>query len=119
MAVVYTKQKGGYRIATLQILNGQVNSDSLEMQGGTLVGLQIPVALTGTSLKVQGSTDNSNWFDMKKSDNTAIAITTPTTAGLFKFAPADTDAVPYIRFVSQAAEAADRNLTAFLADYKV
>lgn len=119
MATKPAKMKGGLRQTEFTIANGATVSDALELNGGTLVGLQIPVAMTGATLAIQCSLDGgATWFAVKDAAGTAKTVVANAT-GFYKFPPADFDGIYWLRFVSSSAEGADRTLTAVFADYKV
>ncbi len=91
---------------TVTIPSGGSNSGSLtpgEYSQGTF---QTPAALTGTTITVQFSNDDTNW--------TAAAAAISVSADSTYVIPADAFKAKYIRFVSNGTEAAARILTLFL-----
>ena len=60
---------------TATIANGQQVSNAINLNGFVLVAVLLPAAFTGTALTFQGSLDGTNFFDMKKSDGTALSYT--------------------------------------------
>jgi hypothetical protein len=60
---------------TATIANGQTLSSAIVLNGFTPVSILMPAAFTGTALTFQGSLDGTNFFDVKKSDGSALSYT--------------------------------------------
>lgn len=100
--------------ATVKIAAAGTTSEALSCANKTIVGVIVPVAMTGTSMKFQGSMNDITYYDVLKSDGTNLAITL-TGVGMYKVYAADLVGLEYVRLVSNGAEAAERTLSLVVA----
>jgi hypothetical protein len=133
MAVIEEVNKGGFiangtsgiKEVIVDIANGAQNSETYQPNAyETLVGIVIPVAHTRLTLKLQGSLDNSNWFDVRFIDlltgaTALVQVPTATTTGIYKVPPSVTDGIPFLRLVSvEGTEGALRSPVMLFVDYR-
>lgn len=90
---------------------------ALDQNPFSIAGLIVP-ATDGTSLALEASFDDgATWHPMLAEDATAIALTT-SAAGYFVLNPQQMMAADHIRVVSDAAETAQRTITAVFRIYE-
>ena len=98
--------------ATITIANSTTISSSVDLLGTALLAFIAPAAWTTSTVKIQGSTNNSNWSDLYDQYGFAVSSWTALTAGAAY--SVDTPAMlpyRYIRFVAGTAQAANRTFT--------
>lgn len=86
------------------IANGGTTSDAIALRGASVIGIAFPASVTGTSMTVQFSMDTVTWKDIS-----GLTLSADDDDGYNIFPPIE--GWPYIRFVSNGAEAAERILT--------
>lgn len=119
MATDYGKKEfGGVRSIPFEIASGSTTSDTIKLDGRTVVGLVIPVAPSGATFTFQAALphDSANFYTVKDQSNLAITITTG--VGVYKLSPSEMDGLELIRVVSASSEAALRSLTLLVSNYK-
>jgi len=95
---------GGPRVT---IPNGQTVSNAIDLGEQVIVGIQMPSGFTGTSLTFQASADAITYVAV--TDKAAAAYTVTVSASKYiVISPYDLAGVRFVKFVSQAAEGADR-----------
>lgn len=98
--------------AAITVANSTTISASVDLLGTTILAFIAPAAWTTSTLKIQGSADNSNWSDIIDPDGDPVSSYAAITAGA-----AYSMDVPamlpyrYIRFVAGTGQAADRTFT--------
>jgi hypothetical protein len=95
--------------ATVTILNGATVSNGIDLGTMRLVGFLLPV-MTGVAITFQASLDNVTYTIVKKLDGSSYSITTASSTYVV-IPPDDLAGVRWIKFVSGAAEGADRIIT--------
>lgn len=133
MAVIEEVNKGGFiangtsgiKEVIVDIANGQQDSEVYQPNAyETLVGIVIPVAHTRLTLKLRGSLDGTNWFDVRFIDlltgaTALVAVPTATTVGIYKLPPSVTDGIPFLRLSSvEGTEGALRSPVMLFVDYR-
>lgn len=98
--------------ATITIASSTTISSSVNLNGLTIVGFIAPAAWTTSTLKIQGSMDGTNFYDIYDYTAAAVSSWSAITAG----AAYTVDVVnmlpfTYIRFVAGTAQAANRSFT--------
>lgn len=113
-----------YELPTAVISAAGVNSTVLDLRGVLLHGLVWPSAMTGTNVKMQGSVDGTTFYDVVDFNGTAVSFAVATFAGKMHWIAAETSGggialnpAPYIRLVSDGAEASDRTFTAYVREF--
>ena len=79
-------------------------------KGYRILGIHRP-GLTGTSVAVHQSLDGSTYYAQQDISGNAFALTTDATGAYHDFLVYDGDPLPYVKLVSNGAEAAERTLT--------
>lgn len=98
--------------ATITIGSSTTISSSVNLDGTAIVGFISPAAWTASTLKIQGSMDGTNFYDIYDSTSTAVSswasinAATAYTVDVVNMLP-----FTYIRFVAGTAQAADRAFT--------
>ena len=96
--------------AELTIANGGTTSTSYELGGTHLIGILIPSAFTGTKLFIEGSLDNTTFYQLWGSSSGA-AKEIKVTANRFVEVETNYDnPFNFIRLVSNSAEAGERKI---------
>ena len=86
----------------VQIANGQTQSNGLPVDEAQAGALHIPAGWTGgTTIALEGSFDNVNWYPLVSDTGTQLALT-GVAAGEIEVLPAGAFTVPWLRFVSAA-----------------
>jgi hypothetical protein len=99
-------------ITTVTIANGAVESSSIDIQGGTLVGLELPATITGATFSFQHTLDGgSTWKQIVKTDGTVYSITA-TDDKYIQIPASDLAGVSVIRLISASAEGGARTIKA-------
>lgn len=98
---------------TLTIASSGTTSNAIDVRDNAIVGLIMPAAMTGATLTVQFSIDNSTFSTVYDTAGNALTITVTASAyiGLFL---SDFVGAGWVKFVSASAEAAERTITAVL-----
>lgn len=97
---------------TATIANGGTNSGSVDLTNTALLAFIAPAAWTPATLKLEGSADNTNWSNILDPDGAAVSSYPAVTAGAaYSIDVADMLPYRYVRFVSGAAQGADRTFT--------
>lgn len=90
------------------------NSSSLHLlEGCSLVKIQMPSALTGTKLTLQGSLDGTTFYGVTL-DGSAVEYTWAAN-GFFEVNPRATLGLRYVRMASDGTEGASRTINAVIA----
>lgn len=98
-------------LATLTIPSGQTTSNLFDAQGLVGFAIQLPAAMTGTSLTVEVSLDEGQtWGQLYKVDGTTALATIPFNANRRVVLADELARAGAIRFVSSATEAAARTI---------
>lgn len=92
---------------TATIANGATISDGIPLLSGTITGLILPAAFTGTALTFQVSQDGSTYTALYDSSNTAESMTVAQ-GRAYSVNPAVFAGWQYAKVVSNAAEGASR-----------
>ena len=101
------------RAATVTILNGQTVSNKVDLGELAVVGMQLPAALTGVTITFQASHDDVTYVSVTKVDGTTYTITVAPSKYVI-IPPADLAGARFIKVVSGAAEATDRDIVLML-----
>jgi hypothetical protein len=94
---------------TTTIANGQTVGGVVDLGSNRLVGFLLPV-MTGVAITFQASPDNVTYAVVKKLDGSSYSITTASSTYVV-IPPDDLAGIKYLKFVSGAAEGADRIIT--------
>lgn len=98
--------------AAITISSSTTISASVDLLGTSLLAFIAPAAWTTSTLKIQGSADNTNWSDIFGSDGVAVSSWSAITAtAAYSVDVAAMLPYRYIRFVAGTAQAADRTFT--------
>ena len=95
---------------TVTIAAGQSTSIRLDLGEYTLCGVQIPAGMTGTALTFLGSVDDETYVPLKILSGTKLTMVIDATASVTAASPQDTACCRFIKVVSNAAEAAARDI---------
>lgn len=91
-------------------LRGSQSDEGVSANGSSLFGVIHPAALTGTTVKIQGSKDGVTFNDIEDFSDSLVSLTF--TASRWRaLDPALFAAVPIVRLVSSASEASGRAFT--------
>lgn len=82
------------------IANNTNTSDTVDLNGTTLVGLFIPTGFDGTVINLQATIDGSNFFDVEDGDGTVLEMTVGTPPCYVPVAPTLTAGLRIIRIVT-------------------
>ena len=96
--------------AELTIANGGTTSTAYELGGTHLIGILIPSAFTGTKLVIEGSLDNTNFYQLWGSSS---GVAKEIKIALNRFIEVETNydnPFNFIRLVSNSAEAGERKI---------
>lgn len=92
------------------IKSGNTKSEIIDTYGVSIVLIQFPSEFTGTAVTFETSHDSSNWGEYRNIDNVPVSID-PVDPGIhYGIAAQDFFPVRYAKIVSNAVEAADRNI---------
>ena len=97
----------GLEVSWLKITSGNVLSESLATNGKLIYGIIHP-AITGTSLKFQGSNDDTNYYAIRDHLGADFTLTVGSSAGRIPIMARQLDDCSQIQVISSTAEAADR-----------
>lgn len=86
------------------IANGTTTSDAIALRGATVIGIGFPASMTGTTMTVEFSMNGTTWFPIN-------GLTLSIDAGEGYNISLGIEGWPFVRFVSDASEAAERTLT--------
>ena len=91
------------------------NSVSFKTDGLLLSGIEFPAAMTGTSITVDHSLDNSTWVDVFETDGTELTYTV-SAGNLIRLDPSGWAFAGegWLRITSDGTEVADRTLKVYL-----
>jgi hypothetical protein len=101
---------------TVTIANGGTASTAVQLFGNAKIwnvaakAFILPAAFTGTSVSIQASLDGSTWVGLYDENNAALSFTV-TQGRAYRMIADDFAGWPYLRFVSNGAEAAERTIT--------
>lgn len=105
---VYTKIET--KTATITIATSDTTSDVVDLGASAVLGIELPAAITGTTLAIHGCSTSGGTFGVLR-DSAGIANAfTVTASGKYWLDPAITAGWPYLKVV-MAAQAADRVIT--------
>lgn len=107
-----------YASASAVIPNGAVNSSAVPIGEYVAGSFQFPAAMTGTSVNVQVSNDGANWTDADDAAVTGGTLTYTKVNNEVREIDPETFRYKFLRFVSQAAEGAERTIAVFLKGHK-
>lgn len=92
------------------IASGQTISGSISLQGTVIMGIIMPVALTGTTLYLNVSTDGITFYNIVNTAGSPYGITATGSVGNYvALDPNIVGGANYVQLQSQAAEAATRS----------
>ena len=94
----------------LTIASGATQSDHFRLTGDNIIGILFPAAMTGTSLTVEVSFDGSSFHAL-----TGVSLGVTVDEAL-EVASSTIFGWPFVRFVSSAAEGAERTLTVLVKE---
>lgn len=100
--------KGNQLVSAVVISSGQTVSAAIDLGVYRAVGLSMPSAFTGTTLKFQSSFDGTNFLPVYK-DGVEVSETVGTSRRVV-LDPAKFYGIRYLRLVSNQAELADRSI---------
>lgn len=95
---------------TSTVFNCRDHADPDIRKGYRILGLVRP-GLTGTALTIQQSVDGSTYVTQKDISGNDFTIVADGTGAYHDFLIYDGDPLPYVKLVSNGAEAAERSLT--------
>lgn len=95
---------------TAAIASGQTVSEAVDLAGTTLVGIQLPVALTGTALSFQAATSLGGAYQQMIDGNGNALSKTVSQGKFLTLSPAEFAGVQFLKVVSNASEGASRAL---------
>jgi len=98
-----------FKYTNVKILNGQTESESVDVRGGVLVRYLAPAIMTGTSFTFKVSDDGVTFTEYYNTSGNAVtaAVNAGKTTGIIDY---DFKGCQFIKFVSSSAEAAEREL---------
>jgi hypothetical protein len=97
-------------VKTVIIANSETVSTAAYQDGGSLIGIRTPAALTGTEFTFQVSFEDQVFLDYKKPDGDPVAITVAVD-GAYGILPTDFLSFDYIKVVSGSTEGSARIIT--------
>ena len=97
---------------TVKISSGGTTSDTADLGGYALAGIQLPSAFTGTAVSFQASYDGATWGTVTIDGAADSYLVSPSA-----YVPVFMDdyRMRYLRVVSNAAEAGERDIVLHLA----
>lgn len=96
--------------AELTIASGGTTSTSYELGGTHLIGILIPSAFTGTRLIIEGSLDNTTFYQLWGSSSGAAKEIKVSVNRLVEVETNYDNPFNFIRLVSDSAEAGERKI---------
>jgi hypothetical protein len=100
---------GSKTLVTATIASGASTSGAIALGAGTITGIVLPAAFTGTALSFQVSADGSTYVALYDSTNTLESMTVAQGRG-YSVNPAVFAGWPYMKVVSGSTEAGSRDL---------
>lgn len=98
-----------YNYQTVTILSGQTDSDAIDLQGATVVGVRMPAAFTGATITLLEAKLTTDTFS--PIDPSGIAGTYPVTVSRTISVPAqNTACANCLKVRSASSEGADRSI---------
>ena len=98
-----------YNYQTATILSGQTDSDALDLQGHTIVGIQVPAAITGPTLAILESQTVAGTFRPVNLNGTATTYTA-TASTTIAVPITNTMCAQFVKIRSASAEGANRSI---------
>lgn len=98
---------------SLTIPSGSTTSNSVDFLGGSMVGLIMPAAFTGTALNFQMSDSDTTYYTLYNKDGTILQCTVAANRAIF-FTPGDFVGARWMKLVSNATEASARTIKLIL-----
>jgi hypothetical protein len=98
-----------YNYQTATILSGQTDSDAIDLQGHTIVGLQVPAAITGATLAILESQTAAGTFRPVNLNGSAT-LYTATASTTIAVPDVNTKCVQFAKVRSASAEGANRSI---------
>ena len=96
--------------AELTIASGGTTSTAYELGGTHLIGVLIPSAFTGTKLFVEGSLDNTTFYELYGSSSGTVKEIKVTANKFIEVETNYDNPFNFIRLVSNSAEAGERKI---------
>lgn len=98
-----------YNYQTVTILSGQTDSDALDLQGHTVVGIQVPAAMTGATLAILESQTLGGTF-RPVNLNGAATTYTATASTTIAVPVTNTLCVQFLKLRSASSEGSNRSI---------
>ncbi len=95
---------------TVTITAGATVSNSINLQGRVLIGMNLPAAISGSSMTFQSSNDNVNFNALYNNENSAISVAY-TQGRNYTISPDYVAGVKFLKLVSNNSQAASRAIT--------
>lgn len=98
--------------AKVTITSGGTTSSAARLAGRlTMIGL--PASMTGTTLKIHGTIDGTNYFVLKDTAGSDVSITIGSASCLIHLGTLNLTGLDNVKVVSGSAEGADRIITLY------
>jgi hypothetical protein len=99
-----------YNYQTVTIANGATDSDAIDLQGHTLVGIQIPAAMTGATVQILESQSTGGTFRPVGVNGAATALTATVNSTIAVNPITTSFCVNFLKIRSVSAEGAQRSI---------
>lgn len=100
------------QVAKVTIANGQTASDAVRLNG-TIRMIAIPASMTGTTLKIHGTVDGTNYFVLKGPDGNDVSITVGSAACFIHLSALNLTGMDKIKLVSGSPETGAKVITIY------
>lgn len=100
------------QVTKVTIDNGQTASAAVKLNG-TLRTIGLPASMTGTTLKIHGTMDGTNYFVLKGTDGNDVSITIGSAACFIHLGTLNLVGMDLIKLVSGSAETGAKILTLY------
>ena len=99
----------GFQTTTLTVAQSAQTSDAIQLNGFGIVGVEMPSALTSTTMTFTGSQDGVTYSALYNTSGSQLSVTVAASR-IILFTPGDLIGVNYIKLVMGTAEAAARSI---------